>query len=195
LENVIDTALKLSNTQKLELNSVQTQNIKPRYLAPTGSSTGKKADFVLAFTDQESKVNAVYRAFTLKHGHKSLSPITDAYTSELTFTCAFKLKEPNRGHSEAETQLTTLYTAILLKLEDLAQDTGAVFKIPALVGWVVVGHNWFCYISTLCPDSSIVRTANNSLLDNALTSSQRRFRVRSTVSKAAPRPTTKYSSY
>ena len=37
LEKVVSTALKLSDTRKLELNSVQTQNIEPRYLAPTGS--------------------------------------------------------------------------------------------------------------------------------------------------------------
>lgn len=156
LEKVVNTALKLSNAQKLELNSVQTQNIEPRYLAPTGSPTGKKADFVLAFTDREGDVSTTYRAFTLRHGHKSLSPMTDAYTSELAFACAFELKEPNGGHSEAETQLATLHTAMLLKLEDLAQDTGAILQTPALVGWVVVGHNWFCYISTLCPDGSIV---------------------------------------
>lgn len=83
--------------------------------------------------------------------------MTDAYTSELAFACAFELKEPNGGHSEAEAQLATLHTAMLLKLEDLAQDTGAILQAPALVGWVVVGHNWFCYISTLCPDGSIVR--------------------------------------
>jgi hypothetical protein len=195
LEKVVSTALKLSNLWKLELNSVQTQNIEPRYLAPTGSNTGKKADFVLAFTDQDSDVKAAYRACTSKHGHKSLSPMTDAYISELAFACAFELKEPNGGHSEAETQLVTLHTVMLLKLEDLAQDTGAFPEIPALVGWVVVGYNWFCYISTLCPDGSIVRIVNNPLLDDALTSSHRKSRVCLTVSRAAPRPTTKYSSY
>jgi len=157
LEKVVSTALKLNNGQKLELNSVQTQNIEPRYLAPIGSNTGKKADFVLAFTDQDSDVKAAYRIFTAQHGHKSLSPMTDAYTSELAFACAFELKEPNGGHSEAETQLATLHTAILLKLEDLMHDGGVITEIPALVGWVVVGHNWFCYISTVCPDGSIVR--------------------------------------
>lgn len=164
MEKVVSTALKLSNARKLELNSVQTQNIEPRYLASTGSNTGKKADFVLAFTDQESDIKAAYRAFTSRHGHKSLSPMTDAYTSELAFACAFELKEPNGGHSEAETQLATLHTAMLLKLEDLAHDTGASSEIPALVGWVVVGHNWFCYISTLCPDGGIVRIVNHPLL-------------------------------
>lgn len=190
MEKVVSTALKLGDTQKLELNSVQTQNIESRYLAPTGSSTGKKADFVLAFTAQESDVNTAYRAFTSRHGHKSLSPMTDAYTSELAFACAFELKEPNGAHSEAEAQLATLHIAMLLKLEDLAHDAGAILKLPALVAWVVVGHNWFCYISTLCPDGSIACTANNSWLKDALTSSYRRSKAHSTVSRAAPKPIT-----
>lgn len=133
MEKVVSTALKLNNGQKLELNSIQTQNIEPRYLAPIGSNTGKKADFVFVFTDQDSNVKAAYRIFTAQYGHKSLSPITDAYTSKLAFACAFKLKEPNRGYLEAETQLTTLHTAILLKLEDFIYNSGVITKIPALV--------------------------------------------------------------
>jgi hypothetical protein len=106
LEKIVSTALKLSNTRKLELNSVQTQNIEPGYLASTGSNTVKKADFVLAFTDQANDIKAAYRAFTSRHGHKSFSPMTHAYTFELAFACAFELKEPNGGHSEAETHRT-----------------------------------------------------------------------------------------
>ena len=60
LKKVVSTALKLNNGQKLELNSVQMQNIKPRYLALIGFNTGKKADFILAFTDQDSNIKAAY---------------------------------------------------------------------------------------------------------------------------------------
>ena len=101
MEKGVNTALKLSNAQKIELNSVQLQNIEPRDLAPTGSLIGEKADFVLAFTNREGDVSTIYQAFTLRHGHKSLSLITNAYTSEPLFAYAFKLKEPNEGHSEA----------------------------------------------------------------------------------------------
>ncbi|KAF2805242.1 uncharacterized protein BDZ99DRAFT_524951 [Mytilinidion resinicola] len=164
LEKVVSTALKLNNIRKLELNSVQTQNIEPRYLAQTGSNTGKKSDFVLAFTDQDSDVQAAYQTFASRHGPKSLSPMTDAYTSELAFACVFELKEPNGGHSEAESQLATLHTAMLLKLKDLVHDTGVATEIPGLVGWAVVGHNYFCYISTICADGSFeVQGPFNSL--------------------------------
>jgi len=65
----------------------------------------------------------------------------DAYISKLAFIYAFKLKELNGGHLEAETQLTTLYTAILLKLKDLIYDSRVITKIPALISWVIVSYN------------------------------------------------------
>ena len=80
----------------------------------------------------------------------------DAYISKLAFIYAFEFKELNRGHLEAETQLITLYTAMLLKLEDLIYNTGVITKILALIGWVIVGHNQFYYISTICPNNSII---------------------------------------
>jgi len=76
-----------------------------------------------------------------QHDYKSLSPIMDAYISKLVFTCAFKFKELNKGHLEAETQLATLYTTILLKLKDLIYNTRVITKIPTLIGWVVVSYN------------------------------------------------------
>ena len=60
--------------------------------------------------------------------------MTDAYTSKLAFICALELKEPNGGHLEAEIQLATLPTAILLKLKDLMHDARVITKIPALIG-------------------------------------------------------------
>jgi len=146
----------------------QSQNLHPDFLSISTSrlTVSKKADFVLAFCgDDNDDILEVYENFKSNNKGAALSPITDAYTSGLTLACAIELKEAGGKATEVEMQLAVYHAAMLWKIKELinmgretSMDEEEVESlVPSVVGWSVIGHKWSLYISSLLPDSSIVR--------------------------------------
>lgn len=146
----------------------QSQNIHPDFLSigTSGLTVSKKADFVLAFSgDDNCDVRRVYENFKSSNNGATLSPMTDAYTSGLALACAIELKEAGGKTTEAEMQLAVYHAAMLWKIRELInmrRRTPMAMEevdslVPSVVGWTVIGHKWSLYISSLLPDSSIVR--------------------------------------
>lgn len=146
----------------------QSQNIHPDFLSisTSGLTVSKKADFVLAFSgDNDGDVRRVYENFKSNNNGATLSPMTDAYTSGLALACALELKEAGGKAIEAEMQLAVYHAAMLWKIRELInmrRRTPMAMEevdslVPSVVGWTVIGHKWSLYISSLLPDSGIVR--------------------------------------
>lgn len=124
----------------------------------------KKADFILAFNkDDDEDVRDAYTKFKSNNPGEPISPMIDAYTSGIALACVLELKDATGKIAEAELQLAVYHAAMLWKLRHLmimkwnSQLTDAdIERMPSIVGWVVIGHTWFLYISSLRPDGSIV---------------------------------------
>jgi hypothetical protein len=145
----------------------QSQNIHPGFLSigTSGLTVSKKADFVLAFGGENDDVHKTYENFKSDNKGITLSPMADAYTSGLALACAIELKEAEKKATEAEMQLAVFHAAMLWKMKELINmgrkrpmDEEEVEKlVPSVVGWTVIAHKWSLCISSLLPDSSIVR--------------------------------------
>ena len=74
-------------------------------MGTSGLSISKKADFVLAFSDDAEEVRTVYDKFKLGNPGATLSPMTDAYTSQVALACAIELEGADGNATEAEMRL------------------------------------------------------------------------------------------
>jgi len=104
----------------------------------------------------------VYTKFKSNNPGEPLSPMMDAYTLGIALACVLELKDATGKVAEA-VQLAVYHAAMLWKLRHLmimkrkSQMTdNDIEQMPLIVGWVIIGHTWFFYISSLRPDNSIV---------------------------------------
>jgi len=124
----------------------------------------KKADFVLAFNkNDDEEVRDAYTKFKSNNPGEPLSPMMDAYTLGIALACVLELKDATGKVAEAELQLAVYHAAMLWKLRHLMimkrkcqMTDNDIERMPSIVGWVIIGHTWFFYISSLRPDNSIV---------------------------------------
>lgn len=139
----------------------QSHSVDPALL-PTNV---RKADFALAFRARGfggggvvrlGDVDQEYEGFSGRFTSSSVSPLQDAYTETVALAWVVEVKQPGGDMNEATIQLAILHAAVLRKLRSLMVLTGVRLEMPSLVGWVVVGHKWECFVTSMAADGAIV---------------------------------------
>lgn len=101
-------------------------------------------------------VEEAYEGFSGRFPGVSVSPLQDAYTETVALAWVVEVKQPGRDMNEATIQLAILHAAVLRKLRSLMVLTGVQLEMSSLVGWVVVGHKWECFVTSMAADGAIV---------------------------------------
>ncbi|KAI9760992.1 MAG: hypothetical protein M1840_002163 [Geoglossum simile] len=137
----------------LELNSIQSQSIDPRFLPALPNSNkppSKKADFALAFNKANAEVNRLYRSLSFSKPHLQLSQMTDTYTRHCAMFAGLEVKAPGWNGDEGVTQLAIRLAAGLNSIQELQKRASRTGTLLPMVGWVVTGHSWNLYIAHKC---------------------------------------------
>jgi hypothetical protein len=135
----------------------QTQQIESTLfpILPNLSIFAKKADIAIGYSLYHATVRNKLRSFAARHTDTTLSAMTDAYTSTVPLACAIEVKEAGGDYHEAVTQLGIWSAASLEKMRLLRRGISQE-RLPPLVGWTVIGHEWKLHICWKNVDGAVV---------------------------------------
>ena len=132
----------------------QSQQIDPALLPIAKNSLArinKKTDYTFCFSCGDPEVFELYQQVSLGgHGYE-IGPTTDAFTKRTILFSGVEVKSNDGGKQEALAQLAIWQTAHLEKIKQLryfATDGDVDFsnRLLPIVGYTVVGHDWYTYI-------------------------------------------------
>ncbi|SLM34960.1 hypothetical protein LPUS_03952 [Lasallia pustulata] len=189
--DVLRLGMKEARALKLEINSVQSQTIDPRFLPKFDSTPStKKADLAFAFTPDNEEVDSLYQDFRTAYPMLDLSHLTDAYTGRLLVNYALEVKVSDGHKDEACLQLAIFHAAVLQKLKSflgLTTESVDLSQIPPMMGWTMVGQEWRCFITSFATDGSIVTEGPLDEINVSTTSHVAIFRLIDHIKRACER--------
>ncbi len=131
--------------------------VNPLSAAPSDNANDlaqKKIDYVIFLDDDSKETHALYKALKQRVPKGSQGLWTHESTANLIPLFIFEVKADKKGEKEGEFQLMTAAQAFLKYLQSLldfsaseSKKNSLVDRLPPVIGWVVVQHEWKAYVS------------------------------------------------
>jgi hypothetical protein len=123
-------------------------------ILPNSSTFAKKADIAIGYSPHDPVVGDKLRRFAARHPGTTLSAMTDAYTSTVPLACAIEVKEA--GGLPRGSDTIGIWSAATLEKIRLLRQGESQERLPPLVGWTVIGHEWKLHICWKNVDGTVV---------------------------------------
>lgn len=111
----------------------------------------KKADYAFCFACDNDEVLSLYKRVSLGGAGFAISQTSDAFTKRIALFSGVEVKQDDGGKKEALAQLCIWLAAGLNKVQKLGQlghqDQYSSNEVLPMIGFTIVGHEWYTYLS------------------------------------------------
>ncbi|KAE8323647.1 hypothetical protein BDV39DRAFT_181838 [Aspergillus sergii] len=152
----------------LKAENVQSQTINPELLPimPKDYRVQKKCDYTFYYHEDLEQVSDIYDALTCAGVGDILSQTTDSSTKRRLLFSGLEVKHENGGKDEALAQLATWIVAGMENTRKLwnqpSEEVHSYRDLPPMIGWTVVGHDWFTWVTFGATNNGTDRLVCNS---------------------------------